>query len=324
MKLLVSSEILADHGERLSAAAPGWEIVAIAPDGSTSGELDGVEVVFFSLELALQPPALAKLVELMEADSLRWLQSPGAGVDHPVFARLLERGVRLTNASGLHAEPIAQYIFTYVLHWERNVARHQAQQRAREWQVIVSDDLTAKTLGIVGLGGIGRAAARVAKAFGMQVIATRRTPLEPGGDVDLWLPPERMHELLAAAHYVVLCVPLTDATRGMLGAAQLAAMRSDAVLLNVARGGVVDEPALVEALRARRIRGATLDVTAQEPLPPESPLWELDNCILTPHDAGYSPLANRRLAELFLDNLARFGAGEPLRNEVRDVALSRA
>jgi phosphoglycerate dehydrogenase-like enzyme len=257
----------------------------------------------------------------MEAPSLRWLQSPGAGVDHPVFARVIERGVRLTNASGLHAEPIAQYIFAYVLHWEREVARHLAQERARQYQVIVSGDLTSKTLGIVGLGGIGLAAARVGKAFGMRVIGIRRTPADTEANVDLWLPPQRLHELLEASDYVVLCMPLTNATRNWIGAAELHAMRNDAVLINVARGGVVDEPALIEALREGRIRGASLDVTAEEPLPPDSPLWELDNCVITPHDAGYSPRANERLSALFFDNLSRYTAGESLRNEIRDVGL---
>jgi len=158
----------------------------------------------------------------------------------------------------------------------------------------------------------------------MRVIGTRRTPAGDETDVDLWLPPKRLPELLETADYVVLCVPLTDATRHSIGAAELAAMRSDSVLINVARGDVVDEPALIDALRDRRIRGATLDVAALEPLPPDSPLWSLDNCVITPHDAGYSPRANERLAGLFFDNLSRYVAGEPLRNEIRDVALSRS
>ncbi len=321
-KLCVSSEVLEQYGASLREAAPDWEIVAIRPDGSVTGALDDVDVLFFSLDIALAPAALAKVVPLMEAESLRWIQSPGAGVDHPVFQRLVERGVRLTNASGLHAEPIAQYIFTYVLHWERNVARHQAQQRERHWQVIVSGDLTARTLGIVGLGGIGLAAARIGRAFGMRVEACRRTPANDVANVDRWHPPEALHELLAASDYVVLCVPLTDATRGSIGAPELAAMREDAVLINVARGPVVDEPALIDALERGAIRGATLDVTWEEPLPPDSPLWTLPNCVITPHDAGYSPRANERLTALFLDNLGRYRAGAPLRNEVKDVGLS--
>ncbi len=252
--------------------------------------------------------------------ALRWVQSPGAGLDHPIWSGLLGRGVRVSSAAGIHAEPIAQHVFTYILHWERNVARHQAQQASRTWEIIVSGDLTQKTLGIVGLGGIGSAAARVAKAFGMRVVATRRSAV-PDPNVDLLLPPDRLHELLGEAHYVVLCLPLNPETRHAVGARELLAMREDAVLINVARGGVVDEPALIDALREHRIKGAALDVVAEEPLPAGSPLWSLENCVLTPHDAGYSPRAGERLAALFLENLERFVGGERLRNEVTEATI---
>jgi phosphoglycerate dehydrogenase-like enzyme len=259
---------------------------------------------------------MAETMKLLRADSLRWVQGPGAGIDHPIWAELIDRGVRLTNASGIHAEPIAQYIFTYVLHWERQVVRHQRQQAAREWKIIVSGDLTAKTLGIVGLGGIGSAAARVAKAFGMRVWGLRRSA-SPDPNVDRLCAPSELHALLAESHYVVLCLPLDERTRHRIGAPELAAMREDAVLINVARGGVVDEGALVRALETRSIRGATLDVTDVEPLPVDSPLWSLENCVLTPHDAGYSPLADERLGRLFLENLGLYLRGAEMRNEIR-------
>jgi phosphoglycerate dehydrogenase-like enzyme len=207
-----------------------------------------------------------------------------------------------------------------VLHWERNVARHLAQAAARKWEIIVSGDLSAKTLGIVGHGGIGAASARVARAFGMRVLATRRSAIDDP-NVDQAYTPDRLHDLLGASDYVVLCVPLTQQTRHMIGAAELAAMRSHAVLINVARGGVVDEPALIAALEAKHIRGATLDVVSEEPLPESSRLWQLENCVITPHDAGYSPLADTRLGALFVENLARYVRGEALLNEVqRDEA----
>lgn len=319
--MLVAREIADAYGADMAGIVPGIELIVLQPDGSFLGDPNDAEVSFFSLGLERVPAMAASIPQLMNGTALRWLQSPGAGVDHPVFRQLLERGVRVTNASGIHAEPIAQYIFTYVLHWHRNVARHLAQQRAREWQKVVSDDLTARTIGIVGLGGIGLATARIGRAFGMRVLATRRTPAEEP-DVDEFIAVDRLHELLAASDYVVLCVPFTDATRGMIGKAELAAMHSDAVLINVARGGVVDEAALITALQAGAIRGATLDVTAEEPLPAESPFWALENCVITPHDAGYSPLADSRLAALFLDNLARYARGERLRNEIFDTGLS--
>ncbi len=275
LKICMSSRIEDKVGPRIAAVVPGCEIVCLEADGTFRGEPEGLEILLLSSDL-LEPATATALPRLLGAPSLRWLQSPGAGVDHPVFPSLLERGVRVTSAAGIHAEPIAQYILAYVLHWERRIAQHLAQEAAREWKVLVSDDLTAKTLGIVGLGGIGRAAARAAKAFGMRVIATKRTPAADE-NVDEILPPKRLDELLAASHYVALTVPLLDETFHLIGRAELDAMRGDGVLINVARGKVVDEGALIEALREGRIKGATLDVTEEEPLPVDSPLWVLAN-----------------------------------------------
>ena len=305
--------LLADEIRRIE---PSAELVELRPDGSFVGDPAGLQVLLFSVDLSFQRPALIETMKLLEADSLEWVQGPGAGVDHPMWSGIIERGTRLTNASGIHAEPIAQYVFTYILHWERQVVRHQAQQIAREWQILVSGDLTSKTLGIVGLGGIGAATGRVAKAFGMHVSGLRRSD-QPVPNVDSQYGPDGLHELLGESDYVVLCLPHTDETRHLIGAHELAAMRDDAVLINVARGGVVDEPALIEALERGRIRGASLDVTEVEPLPPDSPLWSLDNCVLTPHDAGYSPLAGERLGRLFVENLRRFREGSVMRNEIR-------
>jgi phosphoglycerate dehydrogenase-like enzyme len=322
VKICLTREIVESFGSAIEEAAPGCELVVLEADGSYTGDPDEAEVALFTPLLAVNKEQSKGLGSMLNGAALRWLQGPGAGVDHPIWKMLLDRGVRLTNASGIHAEPITQYIFAYVLHWERNVALHQERQRARHWEIIVSGDLTEKTIGIVGLGGIGLATARVAKALGMRVLATRRTP---GGEpnVDRVLPPAQLHELLAESDYVVLCVPFSDVTRNLIGAAELAQMRSEAVLINVARGGVVDEAALVEVLRERAIRGATLDVTAEEPLPPESPLWELGNCVITPHDAGYSARGEERLTALFLDNLGRYRRGEPLRNEIESTGLTR-
>jgi phosphoglycerate dehydrogenase-like enzyme len=139
--------------------------------------------------------------------------------------------------------------------------------------------------------------------------------------VDAWFGPEGLHSLLAESHYVVLSLPLTNETRGLMGAEEFLKMRDDAVLINVARGPVVNEEALIHALAHGVIKGASLDVTEIEPLPPDSPLWSLPNCTITPHDAGYSPLSDTRLGELFLDNLGRYVRGDPLRNEIRETGL---
>lgn len=320
MKICLSTDLAAMLRDPVERIAPDAEIVELSKDGRFSADPSGIEALLFSTDIATSNEAMAAAAGLFAEPKLRWVQSPGAGVDHPIWAQLLSRGVRLSSAAGIHAEPIAQYIFTYILHWERNVARHQRQQQQKHWEIIVSEDLTSKTLGIVGLGGIGSAAARVAKAFGMRVLATKRSPVEDP-NVDRILKPEALAEMLSESDYVVVCVPLIQSTKGLIGAQELAAMRKSAVLINVARGDVVDETALIATLEAEAIRGATLDVVSQEPLPPDSPLWTMPNCVLTPHDAGYSPRAGERLAGLFADNLSRYVGGETLINEVFDVDL---
>lgn len=315
-KLILSARAADLHRSTIAKLAPQAELVVLQPDGTTAGDPADAEVFYFSLDLAEERSTLTAAVGFLGIDTLQWVQSPGAGYDHQMWTDLLDRGVCFTNASGVHAEPIAQYIFTYVLHWHRRVAEHTQQQADREWNRIVSDDLTTKTLGIVGYGGIGQATARVAQSFGMQVLALRRSPIDDPNVDEAFLPAD-LHRLLAESDYVVLSLPLNEHTRHTIGPAELAAMRNDAVLINVARGDVVDQDALIEALQARSIRGATLDVVEPEPLEDDSPLWTLDNCIVTPHDAGYSPLGDTRLDALFLDNLERWVTGAELRNEIR-------
>lgn len=324
MKILLASDcaevLRAEARTVLRGAGVEAEVLVLAPDGSVDGDVDGTEIVLFSPSIPQYAAAMGALMEHMNRPSVRWIQGPGAGIEHPLWQAFLDRGIRLTNASGIHGEAIAQYIFAYVLFWERNVARHLAQQSDRHWEIIRSGDLAQKTLGIVGYGGIGQAAARIAKAFGMRTLGARRTKFSDDA-LDRFIPLDDLPELLGESDYVLLCLPLNDETRGRIGSAELAAMRKDAVLINVARGGVVDEPALIEALRCRAIRGATLDVTVEEPLPQDSPLWGLENCVLTPHDAGYSPLSDQRLGALFIENLSLFLRGQRMLNEVETTGI---
>ena len=222
--------------------------------------------------------------------------------------------MRLTTAAGIHAEPVAQYVFTQILHWHRHVAEHRQRQAEHRWDPIMSDDLTTKTLGIVGYGGIGRSVARIGASFGMRVIGLSRSEANDPS-LSEWKPPSQLHSLLEESDFVVLALPMTAETYHLIGAAELAAMKDDGVLINVARGGVVDQAALVTALDHDDIGGASLDVTDPEPLPDDSPLWSHPKCVITPHDAGYSPLAGQRLGSLFLENLAAYRQGRPLRNE---------
>jgi phosphoglycerate dehydrogenase-like enzyme len=223
--------------------------------------------------------------------------------------------VRVTNAPGLHAPPIAEYVFAQLLSLTKRVREHAALQARRDYNPLDADELRGKTLGILGFGGIGRATARIARAFGMHVIAVRRTT-GSDSDVDQMFTPDRLDEMLASSDVVLVAAPLTPETRGLLDARRLSQMRPDAVLVNVARGAIVDEAALVDALRQRRLCAAILDVQEREPLPPDSPLWALERCIVTAHDSGRSPHTLDRGVSFFLENLERFVARMPLRGDI--------
>lgn len=311
--LLVSSWVEQRHAAALDAAAPGLPRVVLEPDGTPRGDVAAVELAYFSGDL--YPDHVRGFVlALRDAPRLRWLHTFSAGVDHPWFQALRARGIRLTTSSGAHAVPIAQTVLLYLLALSRDLPRWLDAQRRRAWEPHSFADLQGLVLGVVGLGPIGLEVARLGAAFGMRVVGARRTPRgdEP---CETW-PLARLDELLALADALVLALPLTDDTRHLLDAARLARMKRGAWLVNVGRGALVEEPALVDALREGRLGGAGLDVFETEPLPPESPLWSLPNVLVTPHSSGDTPGNRERATAIFLENLGRFARGEPLRNEV--------
>ena len=272
------------------------------------------------------------------APQLRWLQLHSAGADHLLGHPILQSGVLVTTTSGIHATPIAEYVMASFLAHRWQVARWTRCQRGHEWptgrwSVFARPELRGTTVGILGYGSIGREVARLASAFGMHVLAmarTGRTPDrgyqlpgtgDPGGTIPVrFYPPSELREMLAQSDYVVLALPLTPATTHLIGEAELRAMRPGAYLVNIARGPIVDETALAAALREGWIAGAGLDVFEVEPLPPGSPLWDMDNVLISPHIAGHSPLYNERAAALFAENLRRYVAGELLLNLVDKAA----
>jgi phosphoglycerate dehydrogenase-like enzyme len=275
------------------------------------------------------------LPEPGQAPRLRWVQLHSAGAEHAVSHPALGGGdVLLTTASGIHASGIGEYVLAQMLAWSRKIPAWLEHQRRADWppgrfQLYSPRELRGSAIGIVGYGSIGREVGRLASAFGMRVLALQRGDdrsdhghVIPGvGDPQGRIParfyrPHELRQMLAQCDYVLLAVPLTDATRGLIGADELRAMRPDAFLINIARGGVVDEPALVRALEQGWIGGAGLDVFAQEPLPADSPLWRMENVILSPHIAGSTPHYNARAADVFAENLRRYLAGEPLLNQV--------
>lgn len=254
----------------------------------------------------------------LHAPNLKWMHLPNAGVDHPVFAQLLSNSVRLTTSSGATAEPIAQSAIAAMLALARGFPSWWAAQRRHEWlpHTQAPADLRGQTMVIVGLGTIGNEIARLAHAVGLRVIGVRRSPRRTHDHVDELVAPAALSHVVAGADWLVLACPLTAETRGMIDAAVLAALPRGARVINVARGQVIDEAALIVALREQRLGGAYLDVFEHEPLPVDSPLWDLPNVIVSPHDSSASTGNSARVAEIFFRNLERWLRREALENEV--------
>ncbi|WP_267640505.1 D-2-hydroxyacid dehydrogenase [Haloarchaeobius amylolyticus] len=251
------------------------------------------------------------------AANLRWIHCLSAGVDHYDLDALAEEGVVLTNSSGIHAEPIAEQVLWYLLTFERDMHVGQRQQAAGHWERFEGGEIRGKTLGIVGVGAIGGRTAELASALGMEVLSIKRDTSEVPDGVDELAGPEGLHDLLPRVDYLLLACPLTDETEGLIGREELTLLGDEAVLVNVARGGVVDQDALVRALTYHTIGGAALDVFEAEPLPDDSPLWDLSNVVITPHMAGSSPHKLDRWTEILAENYRKLAAGETdLRNRI--------
>ena len=293
-------------------------------DGKPLGAEDPAPTsAWATADLFATPVARDFMVTLLKAPGLKWLQSASAGVDNPVFGQLVSRGVRLTTSHG-QAVGMADYVLAGVLdHFQRGPERREAQA-ARDWRrsIRIRELLDTRWL-IVGFGAVGRAVAARAKGFGAHVIGARRNQ---SADVlaDQIVSPDALAKFLPEADVVVLACPLTAATRHMANAAFFAAMKGDAVLVNVGRGGLVDEAALLTALDAARPARAVLDVFETEPLPADSPFWNHPKVSLTAHCSGVGVGQDDRNRDLFLDNLGRYIAGEPLRNEVNPGDLQPA
>lgn len=255
---------------------------------------------------------------LARTPRLKWLQMMSAGVDRLRNTEIWQSRVTITGVSGIHATPIGEFVLGLMLMFAKGAPLCFQMKQKREWQRFRPTLLRAKTVGIIGLGSIGREVARLSKAFGMRVIATRRSARQAGKAryVDTLLPREQMPRLLAGSDFVVLAVPLTDETYQIIGEAELKAMKPTAYLINIGRGNLVDEAALIRALDEKRIAGAGLDVTATEPLPRESRLWDFDNVILSPHIAGGMEDYMIRATELFCENLRRYLSGKKLLNVI--------
>jgi phosphoglycerate dehydrogenase-like enzyme len=255
------------------------------------------------------------LAALERARALRWIQLSSAGAEQLLPARAQLANIVVTNTRGIHVDLMADYAFGAMVALNMSFAQFFTNQQTGTWEQRLSVPLAGRTLGVIGAGAIGGEIARRGVAFGMHVLAVKRRPAPVHGASEV-VAPDRLHAVLGRSDFVVLVVPQTDATRGMIGETALRAMKPTAYLVNIARGSVVDEAALVHALRKQWIAGAALDVVEEEPLPQDSPLWSLPNVIVTPHVAGEPADYARRVAEVFVDNLLRVRRGEPFRNVV--------
>ena len=259
---------------------------------------------------------------LQRAPNVRWIQTSSSGIGEWIRRLgLVESPVVVTNAAGLHARPLAEYVVFAMLYFARKWPRMVAEQRAHHWERCAIDTLNGKTLAIIGLGQVGRTVAHFAKPFDVRVIGIRRSGSDSGADsgVDQVYRPDQLDDLLRQADFFVLSVPHTRETVGLIGARELALLKPGAVLVNIARGSIIDEPALIDSLRSGHLGGAALDVVSHEPLAEDSPLWDMPNVIITPHSMSTACDENERLTDLFCDNLRRYLSGEPLRNQFDKV-----
>lgn len=304
-------ELTAHHRAQIEALAPNHNLLVTTDRRRIEQALDAIEIAVrrFPTEL------------FTRARNLRWFQQWGAGADwllkHPDVAA---SDLVVTSGSGIHAIPISEHILALILALGRGLHTAIRQQVQHKWQSPTDwgtlFELPGKTMLLIGVGAIGERTAAIATALGMRVLGVRRDPSVGAAGVAAMHPPQALLDLLPEADFVVLTAPLTPETRHLIGAHELRAMKPSAYLVNIGRGGTVDEPALIAALRAGRIAGAGLDVVAQEPLPPDSPLWEMPNVIITAHYAGATPHYDERAMPIFLENLRRYLAGEPLQNVV--------
>ena len=255
------------------------------------------------------------------APRLRWLQATSAGIGQMVQRVGLDRtNIVLTTASGVHARPLADFCLMSMLMFAKDYVRMEGEKRAKGWERYCGEELTGKTLAIVGLGRVGQEVARHGKRIDMRVVGTRRSDA-PVPDVDKLFRPTELHAMLREADYLVLAAPHTPETEGIIGEAELALMKPSAVLINIGRGALVDEDALIRALQQKRLAGAALDVFRVEPPPRDSPLWEMPNVIMSPHSASTVTQENARITDLFCDNLRRYLGGQPLRNVLDTTKL---
>jgi D-2-hydroxyacid dehydrogenase (NADP+) len=331
MRILISDVGAARHGTHIRDAVPEAELVPVASEGALP-DAAGVEIAFVTRDLfvggtrhKLNPRFVRFTDFLKTAPALRWVQTFSAGTDMAVYQAMLARGLTLTNSTGASAPAVAQTAVTGLLALARQLPRIAEAQRRHAWEPLYAEpeprDVESQTALVIGTGPIGQEIGRLCRAFGLRTLGIRRDAAAgppPGFDAVAGF--ATLPDLLPRTDWLILACPLTETTRGLIDARALALLPPGRHLINVSRGGVVVEEALLAALRSGHLAGAFLDVFTMEPLPAESPFWGLPNVIVSPHSAAASDGLPERVAAIFCDNLRRFRSGEALRNVARPVA----
>jgi phosphoglycerate dehydrogenase-like enzyme len=315
---------MAPHVVLVTASSIEPELALLEPLKANSTILIGDSPQAFDHEVAEADAILhwsgskALLRDLfLRSPRLRWIHSRSAGLDSLLFPELVESPVPLTNGSGVFSASLAEFALGAILYFAKDFRRLIRNQAGGRWEEFDVQAIAGQTVGIVGYGDIGREVAARVKAMGMRVLGTKRH-VAPGTDAlaERLFPPSQLATMIAESDYVVVCAPLTPETLGLIGEPEIAAMKPDAVLINIGRGPVIQEKVLIRALAEGRIKGAALDVFEHEPLPPGHPLYQLENVLLSPHSADHTVDWKHRAMLLFLDQWARFERGEKLQNLV--------
>lgn len=294
--IVVLNKLAPKHLDMIEAAAPGSTVVSCSLEAALP-EMDKADILLAWGFNDIRPLFLS-------SSRLRWVHSLSAGVEKLIFAEMRRNDCLLTNSRGIHGIPVSEHVLAMMLAFSRGLPTCAKQQQAHLWRRVPSDEIHNKTIGILGLGSIGREIAKKAKAFGMNVLAMKREQTSELF-VDRLYKPHELPELLQQCDFVVVSLPLTEETQHLLTLEHFRAMKPSAYFINIARGEVLVEADLITALQEGLIRGAGLDVFAEEPLPAASPLWDLPNVIITPHTAALSPYYLDRAIKLFADNLTR-------------------
>jgi len=314
VKILFTFDIKDKYFKSLKESFEGIEIVKSEDIDVLQEEIKDTDI----LAAMLMRKFDSDLIEM--GDNLKWIQSWSAGVDRflkeDLFDYLKENDITLTSVRGIHRDSMSEQVLGYLISFSRRLPELLELQKKREWDRLKVDYLKDKTLAIFGLGAVGKEVARKASVFKMNVIGIKRNPDVNISHVNNIYGPEQKKEVLNKADYVVVTLPLTDQTRGYFGSEEFAAMQESAYFINVARGEIVKEKELIEALQNETIAGAALDVYQEEPLPKDSPLYELENVILTPHTSGLFPHYNQEAVKIFKNNLRLFLEDEDLVNVI--------